>query len=82
MVSNWEVLEHNDGGGIVDKGIGEMDLEEGIKVLPTKRNNMEMPKDAKRDTTPVGDEEGGLVCVVSLIPRGSLVRASGNMGDV
>ena len=43
----------------MDEGRNESDSEEGVQVLPTRWGDLAAPEEAKWDTTPGGDMEGG-----------------------
>ena len=75
MASNWEVLKHDDGKGVMDEGRGKSNLKESIQVFPTRRSEMTTSKKEKWDTTPGGDAKRGLA-------REPLVWALGLMGHV
>ena len=55
-----KVPQYNGCGCIMSKGGCESDPEEGIQFLPRRWRNLAAPKEERRNTTPGGDEEGGL----------------------
>ena len=61
----------------MDEGRGELNLEEGVQVLPTRRGDLAAPEEEKRNTTPGGDTGGGPVGSVDRVSREPLSKHRG-----
>ena len=82
MASNRKVSKDNDDEHIMDKEGSESTLEEGVRVLPTKRENLDASEEAEGRATTGSSVNRGSNEADIRVPRKSLVRASGYMGHV